>query len=245
MKSLIYWLMGSPKKTLDELIHKDTTITMSDLKKVNEIQCCTEMVKTAKKLLDDPKHTCDGYSILGALASGGEMEAQLLMGEFCESVLKRPEQAAIWYQQAADQGSAEAQIKYANMLMTGNGVACNRRKAFLRYAIAADQGIGVAQFEVGEFYKNGVDIPGDLDKAVYWYKLAKQNGIERAEIRLMQIMGVIPVEKQKSNDEITVNKAILKLTEAIVCEDAKAIDHSAARESNSDFKKAFPVVYIN
>lgn len=243
MKSILNWLKGSMGKTLDELIHNGTTITISDIRKINE--CRAEMAKTAKILLDDPKHSRTGYNILGALATGGEMKAQLLMGEFCETVLERPEQAAIFYQQAADQGSSEAQVKYANMLMTGKGVARNHREAFLRYALAADQGIGVAQFEVGEFYRNGEDIPGDLDKAVYWYKLAKQNGIDRAEIRLMQIMGVIPVKKQSNNYEIALNRAILKLPEDIFCVESSAIDNSASRESYSDFKKIFPVVYIN
>ena len=246
MKSLINRFKRSPRKTLEDLIRSNASITMANLQEIVGIQCQSEIVLAAKELLNDPNHSHDGYIILGPLAAGGDVEAQFIMGEYCEFVMKRLEQAAIWYQRAADQGYAKAQRNYAYMLMTGRGVTCDRKQAFLWYTMAADQGLAEAQFALGEFFKSGADIPQDLDKAIYWYDLAKKNGFEQAEIRLMQIRGVIPCKKEDSNDHMDVDKAILKLPEDVFRPAEPDNNYCAVKKGvNSDFQKAFPLIFIN
>ena len=245
MKSLINRFKRSPRKTLDELIRSNAPITLANLQEIDGIQCQSEIVAAAKELLNDPNHSHDGYIILGPLAARGDVDAQFMVGEYCEFVLKRPEQAAIWYQLAAGQGYAKAQRNYAYMLMKGRGVTCDRKQAFLWYTMAADQGLAEAQFTLGEFFKSGEDVPLDLNKAIYWYDLAKKNGFEQAEIRLMQIRGIIPGKKEDSKDHINVSKAILKLPE-----DEFRSEHgnnwcAAKTAVSSDFQKAFPLIYIN
>lgn len=101
--------MDSQKKTLDDLVRGDAPVRMVDLLELDELQCRSEIVAAAAKLLQDPKHCHDGYDIIGPLAAEGDVEAQFIIGDFCESALKQPKQAAIWFQRAADQGNPQAQ----------------------------------------------------------------------------------------------------------------------------------------
>jgi TPR repeat protein len=245
MKTLLNWFRKYPRKTLDELICSDSAITISQLLELDAIKCQSDIVSTAKKLLDNPQHSRSGYTILGTLAAGGDSTAQFLIGEYCEFILERLEQAAIWYKLAADQGSARAQKNYADMLSTGKGVILNQKEAFLRYNLAAEQGIAEAQFEVGEFYRNGTVIPRNFDNAVYWYERAKRNGIEQAEIRIMQIRGVIPDIDSGFNIKVT-GKAVMKLQDVVLTNAGP--DHHyypGSHRIKSELGKAFPLVYIN
>ncbi|WP_199388424.1 tetratricopeptide repeat protein [Geomonas anaerohicana] len=175
------------KMTLNALIQGDVKITIGALLDLDEIQCRPDIINAAMKLLCNEKHAEDGYNILGELAVEGDAEAQFIMGDICESMLNRPEQAAIWFQRAADQGLAKAQRNYADMLMVGKGLACDRAKAFCYYTKAAEQGIPEAQFVLGEFFRNGDAVPKDLEKAAYWYGQSSKNGFKHAETRLNQI----------------------------------------------------------
>ncbi len=131
--SLFNWFGKPSKITLNVLMQDDSPITIRELLKLEEIQCRADIIGAAVKLLQDQKHGQDGYNILGELAVEGDVDAQFLIGEVCESTLIRPEQAATWFQRAADQGLAKAQRNYADMLMVGKGVSCDREKAFLYY----------------------------------------------------------------------------------------------------------------
>ena len=174
----------SPKKTFRELIQGDAPVTMEHLLELDEIQCRPDIVAAAVKLLLDPKHARDGYNILGPIAAEGDVQAQFVMGEFCEDAIDRPEQAAIWFQRAADQGHAKSQRNYADMLMAGKGVERNPVQASLYYEKAANAGIAEAQFVMGEFCRNGGFITKDDKKAIEWYRQSMQQGYEPAEARL-------------------------------------------------------------
>ncbi len=177
----------SRKKTLDDLIRGDDPVTMKDLLELDELQCRPEIVAAGLKLVQNPKHSHDGYDILGPLAAEGDVDAQFIMGEFCESVLDRPEQAAIWFQRAADQEHPQAQRNYADLLMTGKGVDRDPRKASIYYEKAANSGIPEAQFVMGELLRAGVDVPQNLEEARKWYRLALKNGYQHAQTRLEQM----------------------------------------------------------
>jgi TPR repeat protein len=157
---------------------------MQDLLELDEIQCRPDIVAAGIKLLMDPKHSHDGYDILGPLAAEGDVDAQFVMGQFCESVLERLESAAVWFQRAADQGHPQAQRNYADMLVTGRGVARNPKRAALYYEKAAIAGIPEAQFVLGEFLRNGDFISKDGGKALSWYQRAMRQGYEPAAMRI-------------------------------------------------------------
>jgi TPR repeat protein len=178
---------GKPKKTFKDLLQDDAPVTMKDLLELDEIQCRPEVVAAALILLKDPKHSHDGYDILGPLAAAGDAEAQFIMGEFRESAMDRPDKAAIWFQRAADQGHAKAQRNYADMLMTGRGVQRDLRQASIYYEKAAKSGVAEAQFVMGELSRVGNIIPQNLAEARRWYELAVQNGYQAAKKRLEQM----------------------------------------------------------
>lgn len=180
------WFGKPAKKTLDDLIRGDAPVTMADLLDLDEIQCRPEIVAAAVRLLQDPKHAHDGYDILGPLAAEGDAEAQFVMGDFCESVLDRPEQAAIWFQRAADQGHPQAQRNHADMLMVGKGLKANPELAATYYKKAAVAGIPEAQFVMGEFHRGGRNVTKDTDAALKWYQKAAGQGYEPAAVRIQQ-----------------------------------------------------------
>lgn len=192
--SLRDWFKKPSKKTLDDLIRGDEVVTMSDVLALDEITCRPEIVAAGFRLLTSEKHAHDGYNILGPIAAEGDAEAQFIMGNFCEAALGRPEQAAIWFQRAADQGHSQAQRNYADMLMAGQGIQANPQKAFTYYEKAAKGGVPEAQFVLGEFFRSGMHVPKDLEKAKAWYEQAKKNGFAHAETRLQQMAAQTPGE---------------------------------------------------
>ena len=178
---------GKPtKKTLKDLIQGDCPVTLKDLLELDELQCRPDIVAAATKLLFDEKHSQEGYNILGPIAAEGDAEAQFIMGEFCEDALNRPEQAAIWFGRAADQGLAKAQRNYADILMAGKGISRDPVKAGGYYEKAAIAGIPEAQFVMGEFCRNGHFLQKDDAKAISWYRRSMEQGFEGAKTRLLQ-----------------------------------------------------------
>lgn len=238
----IFSFFGKPKKkTLKDLIQGDAKITIRELLPLDEIQCRPDIIDAAVKILQDRKHGEDGYNILGELAVEGDVDAQFIMGDVCESMLERHEQAAIWYQRAADQGMAKAQRNYANMLMVGKGVPCDREKAFFYYTKAAEQGVAEAQFVLGEFYSNGVDVPKDLQKAVYWYEQSKQSGYDHAESRLKQIRENPP--NGDDDDLSDLDRSILQLPAEVLQSAEDGLDYYTGRNGvQRDYLKAFPLL---
>lgn len=185
---------GSRKKTLDDLIRGDAVVTLTDLLELDELQCHTDIVAAGEKLLQNPKHSHDGYDILGYLAVEGDVNAQFILGGFCEEALCRPEQAATWFQRAADQGHPQAQRNYADLLMTGKGIARDTRLASKYYEKAAESGIAEAQFVMGELLRVGVHVPQNLEESRKWYTLALQNGYQAAQTRLEQMASGVGVQ---------------------------------------------------
>jgi len=174
----------SDETTLDDLIRGDSPVTMIDVLKLKAIQCRHDIVAAAMKLIQTPKHAIDGYNILGPLAAEGDVEAQFFMGEICEFALGRPQQAAIWFQRAADQGHPQALRCYADMLMVGKGVDANPFLAAEYYERAAVAGVAEAQFVMGEILRNGHLMPKNDDMALLWYERARRQGYEPAAVRI-------------------------------------------------------------
>lgn len=184
---LFNWKKNAQKKTLTALILGDTPVTLAELLDLDELQNRQDIVKAAILLLRNSKHAKDGYDILGPLAAEGDAEAQFAIGEFCESTLERFEQASTWYERAAEQGHANAQRNYADMLMAGKGIETDPELAVSYYEKAAHGGVPEAQFVMGEFYRSGMHRQQDFKKAEYYYTLASENGYTPADTRLQQM----------------------------------------------------------
>ena len=76
----------------------------------------------------------------------------------------------------AQAGNVKAQVRLANCLLSGQGVAVNHSEAVKWYSMAAEKGNTEAQFNLAYCYENGIGIPKDWDQAVKWYTKAAYKG---------------------------------------------------------------------
>lgn len=80
-------------------------------------------------------------------------------------------------QQAAEQGSPQAQAKLAALYLLGrDGYEKNEKLAAEWMEKAAKQGIVDAQVVMGALYDRGLGVAGDTDKATQWYEKAAAQG---------------------------------------------------------------------
>ena len=108
---------------------------------------------------------------------------QLVLGEnFYQK--KDYEKAAYWFEKAAEQGLADAQLRLAFMYMDGEGVTASMDKALYWSEKAAMQGFDLAQTQTGVLYST---VKGDSEKAIYWWKKAAAQGEETAIEMLEQL----------------------------------------------------------
>lgn len=116
-----------------------------------------------------------------------EAEAQYYVG-YCYlegfGVDKDEEEAAEWFEKAADQGYVTAQVTLGWQYMTGTGVDEDKERAFELFDLAANQNNAQAQFYMGWCYGNGEGIDQDYRMAVQWFKKALENGYEDARTQL-------------------------------------------------------------
>ena len=87
-------------------------------------------------------------------------------------------EAVRWYQLAAHQGDARAQVSLGFMYSNGNGVPQDYSKAMRWYQLAADQGNASAQTSLGFMYKYSSGVPQDYVSAHMWLNIASANGGE-------------------------------------------------------------------
>ena len=79
------------------------------------------------------------------------------------------QQAAAWFQKAAEQGHAKAQVYLGSMYRTGDGVKRNYQQALAWYRKAADQGQADAQNELGIMYAAGEVVAKNDQQAIEWF----------------------------------------------------------------------------
>ena len=108
---------------------------------------------------------------------------QLVLGEnFYQK--KDYEKAAYWFEKAAEQGLADAQLRLAFMYMDGEGVTASMDKALYWSEKAAMQGFDLAQTQTGVLYST---VKGDSEKAMYWLEKAAAQGEETA-IEILELL---------------------------------------------------------
>lgn len=91
-------------------------------------------------------------------------------------VKKDAEQAAYWWEQAADLGNPQAMGSLAYLYYTGNGVPQDYDKAFIWSQKAADAGDKNGCFYLGAAYFFGNGAETDQTQGVYWWEKAAELG---------------------------------------------------------------------
>ena len=130
------------------------------------------------------------------IAEDGSPAGQFLAGRIFEDLSERnelppadrqahAERARAWYERAALQELAAAQVNLALMLLSGRGGESEPQAAhdWLKRAALRTDGSGEAraQFLLGEWYRSGSHAPVDAAESLYWYRLAGQQGEPRAQ----------------------------------------------------------------
>ena len=86
------------------------------------------------------------------------------------------DEAIDWLEAATACGLVEAQLRLGRMLLTGDGVACDRRAAFACFISAAGGGNAEARNLLGRCFENGWGTAIDRDAARNCYRLAAESG---------------------------------------------------------------------
>lgn len=94
------------------------------------------------------------------------------------------EKAAALFEQAADLGSAKAQVNFGLCLEHGRGVELDLGKAALYYQEAAKLGDAKGQFKIGFCHERGTGTKKDYRVAVEWYTKAAEQGDDKSQTNL-------------------------------------------------------------
>jgi TPR repeat protein len=120
------------------------------------------------------------YLELLPMANRGDARAQYLMGVMSDNglgpVQLDVQEAARWYQKAADKNNADAQFALANAYSIGRGVPVNPKLALHWLTKAAENGNVTAMTSLAGLYETGVGVPSDPAKAAEWTMRAANAG---------------------------------------------------------------------
>ena len=97
---------------------------------------------------------------------------------------------AAFVREAAEAGSAEAQARYGQMLLDGDGVARDARKAFACFERAARAGHVEAANMVGRCHDLGWGVPIDKAKAASWFRQAAARGLTWAKYNYATLLAL-------------------------------------------------------
>jgi TPR repeat protein len=119
----------------------------------------------------------------------GDSKATFSLGQYYEQQDNdnAPGKAFHWYQQAAEQGLADAQFAIGILYHTGKGTLPDVNEAEKWYRRAADQGLGQAQLKLARMYSQGGDLPFDSAAALKWFQMAAESGLSEAQSALGDI----------------------------------------------------------
>lgn len=113
---------------------------------------------------------------LRAQAEAGDAYAQLNLGAAYDNAMgveRDIDQALHWYQQAAEQGVAEAQFNLAHLLVEEE-ISTVAAAEWMEKA--AEQGMADAQYLLGIIYAEGIGVPMNNAKAKIWLQRAIDQG---------------------------------------------------------------------
>jgi uncharacterized protein len=133
------------------------------------------------------------YFLVLALVMAGAAPSQAGPFEEGETAYQRGDYAtaARVFQQAAEQGNAEAQYHLARMYARGEGVPQDSAEVVKRLRLAAEQGDAQVQYNLGNLlgflFANGLGVARNDAEAVKWYRLAAARGNAQAQTNLGRI----------------------------------------------------------
>ena len=113
------------------------------------------------------------------------------MCEAGNGVFQTQTEAAKWYQKAAFQGVARAQLALGLKYLDGLGVGKNDTEALLWLRKAAEQGQAEAQYQLGLLYRDGRGTPRDLLQASKWLRKAADRGHMTAQESFKELNPVL------------------------------------------------------
>ena len=148
----------------------------------------------------DAAHALNPYTIIRD-AKNGQASSQFLLGLLyttgaeSEVIEVDPHKAREWYEKAALQGHAVAQLALASIYEQGDNVERDIEKAKMWYEKAALQGAASAQLRMGEFYEKGVAVEQDFAKAMDWYKQAALQNSAEAKSKLEALQKKMATEQ--------------------------------------------------
>lgn len=116
-------------------------------------------------------------------AKQGDPKSQALLG-FKYFAENNYELAIKWFEKAANQGLATAQLQLGDMYANGQGVQQNYIIACQWYMKAANQGEQEAQYALGNIYSSEKIGYKDINKARQWYEKAAEQGHVKAQLNL-------------------------------------------------------------
>ncbi|HEX3431586.1 MAG TPA: hypothetical protein VHT03_11930 [Rhizomicrobium sp.] len=120
---------------------------------------------------------------IGALANGGNAQAQLFIG-LSELAKEHSTAAAKWLERSAIQGVPVAEYHLATLYASGRGVAADKGKAFRWYLAAAQAGNRKAMSNLAVAYAQGDGTPKNPQEAGRWFLKAAQLGLADAQFDL-------------------------------------------------------------
>jgi TPR repeat protein len=120
--------------------------------------------------------TLASFAQIEALARTGDPRAETLSGMAFDLAMggqaQDYAQALTWYQKAAAQGFARAEMDVGHLYGNGQGLAQDYVQAMTWYRKAADQGNALAQGNIGALYQDGLGVTQDYVQAMSWYQKA-------------------------------------------------------------------------
>jgi TPR repeat protein len=95
-----------------------------------------------------------------------------------------PKAAVRYFEQAALAGFAPSQVALADLLLKGEGVAKDERRAFGLYLLASEANYPLAYAGLGEMLMHGIGTTRDAAQAILWLKRAGSAGVVEANYQL-------------------------------------------------------------
>lgn len=138
--------------------------------------------------LDGQAMTTDEAKMVTDAAIRGSASSQVLLAVMYRhgdgGYAKNDQQAAYWFEQAAEQGNPYAQMALGDLYEQGTGVTKNLKVAADWREKAAKRGNVQAQLKLGQMYLTGSGVDKNLTKAEYWLKRAAIEGNSEAQFEL-------------------------------------------------------------
>jgi TPR repeat protein len=112
-------------------------------------------------------------------AESGDVESMLALSRGVDSYTEK----CLWLSRAADAGSVEAMMEYADLMSDGRD-----ELAFAYYLKAANAGVPRAMVEVAKRYSNGVGVLKNIGSSAEWREEAAKMGHRASQVELAKAL---------------------------------------------------------